>query len=99
MAEAVTNTGEGGGGGAAGQTALYPADVHFRIVVEGDFANEAALQEALAGHDVTTPLSPASRSRTGRFRSLHVSVRVQGLAELEELDRALRAVCGVRLLL
>lgn len=99
MTDAVTNTGADGGGGVAKPVALYPAEVHLRIVVAGDFDNEAALQAALAAHAVVAPLAPASRSRTGRFRTLQVSVCVQGLSELEELDRALRAVSGVRMLL
>ena len=88
------------GGGRAGASApLYPAEVHFRIVVEGRFAGEAALEAVLAAYAVTAPLAAASRSSTGRFRSLQVSVCVQGLEELTALDRALRAVEGVRLLL
>jgi len=78
---------------------LYPAEFHFRILVEGNFVGEDALKRVLAGHAVTAPLSHAAHSKTGRFRSLQVSVRIQDRAELDKLDAALRAVDGVKLLL
>jgi len=78
---------------------IYPAEHHFRIVVAEPFAGEEALRQVLAGYAVTAPLAAGGTSRQGRYRTLSVSVRVGGREELVQLDRALRAVTGVRLLL
>ena len=88
-----------GGWSRADPATLYPADVHFRIIVEAGFSGEGALRGVLSGYDVTVPLAASRASQQGRFRAFGVSVRVGGREELVRLDQALRAVEGVRLLL
>ena len=87
------------GWGTHDPATLYPADCHFRVIVAGDFAAEAELRQALAASEVITPLAHARHSAGGKFRSLEVSVRVKDRAELVRLDRDLRAVAGVRMVL
>ncbi len=77
----------------------YPAIHHVGIVVEQAYADEVALQAALAGMAVVTPLHEGRASRTGKYRTLRLSVRVESRAELDTLDHDLRAVPGVKLLL
>jgi putative lipoic acid-binding regulatory protein len=77
----------------------YPAVHHVGIVVEAAFADRGALEAALAGVEVVAPLHDGRASRTGRYRTLRVSIRVGSRAELEALDRNLRAITGVKLLL
>ena len=88
-----------GGWAVEDQATLYPAECHFRIIVEKDFANEARLREILSASEVTAPLAPGSTSSGGRFRSLQVAVRLKDRAEGVRLDEALRGVAGVRLVL
>ena len=78
---------------------IYPADCHFRIIVAGDFRADAQLQQVLAACAITSALAPGGVSKGGRFRSLQVTVRVKDRAELVRLDRELRAVEGVRMVL
>lgn len=78
---------------------LYPAEVHFSVIVTADFSDDAALLRALAGHCVTQPLRAGSVSQGSRYRSFNVSVRVSSRDELDRLDRDLRGVRGVKLLL
>ena len=99
MADENTGGAEGGGWAAVDPSTIYPAEHHFRIIVGQDFACEPALRQVLARYTVTSPLADASQSRNGRFRSLQASVRVDGREELVRLDRELRAVEGVRLIL
>jgi putative lipoic acid-binding regulatory protein len=80
-------------------TELYPAEVHFSVVVTGDFAGEAALAEVLAARRVTRPLRAGGISRSQKYRAFSVSVMIPSRDELERLDRELRAVQGVKLLL
>ena len=81
------------------EPAAYPAVHHVGIVVEAAFAAQDALEAVLADVEVVAPLHDGRASRTGRYRTLRVSVRVGSRAELDALDRNLRAVTGVKLLL
>jgi putative lipoic acid-binding regulatory protein len=78
---------------------LYPVECHFRIIVEQAFAKEDDLKQILSASEVTAPLAPGSVSSGGKYRSLQVGVRVHGREEMDRLDRAIRAVPGVRMLL
>ena len=78
---------------------IYPAECHFRIIVVGNFDADAKLQQALAACEITSKLGPGGVSAGGKFRSLQVTVRVKDRAELVRLDRELRAVEGVRMVL
>lgn len=78
---------------------IYPAECHFRIIVDSQFCADAKLQQVLTTCDITSALAPASVSKTGKFRSLQVSIRVKDRAELVRLDREIRAVEGVRMVL
>jgi putative lipoic acid-binding regulatory protein len=87
------------GSAAASQEPLYPAEVHFSVIVTEDFTGNQALADVLATRCVTRPLQAGGVSRTRKYRSFTVSVRVPSRAELEQLDRDLRGVPGVKLLL
>ena len=78
---------------------IYPAECHFRIIVVSDFAADAQLRQVLEACEITAALAPGSVSTGGKFRSLQVAVRVKDRAELVRLDRELRAVAGVRMVL
>ena len=64
-----------------------------------DFDADAQLRQALATSEITAALAPGGVSKGGKFRSLQVAVRVKDRAELVRLDRDLRAVAGVRMVL
>ena len=78
---------------------IYPADCHFRIIVTGEFTSDDQLQQVLAASVITSPLAPGKHSQGGKYRSLQVTVRVKDRAEMVRLDRDLRAVAGVRMVL
>ncbi|MEI8353928.1 MAG: DUF493 family protein [Lentisphaerota bacterium] len=84
---------------AFNEPAVYPAIHHVGIVVEESFAALSTLEAVLAGVEVVTPLHDGRASRTGKYRTMRVSIRVGSRAELDALDRDLRAITGVKLLL
>ncbi len=84
---------------AFNESAVYPAIHHIGIVVEESFAALGTLEGVLAGVEVVTPLHDGRASHTGKYRTMRVSIRVGSRAELDALDRDLRAVTGVKLLL
>lgn len=77
----------------------YPAVCHLSIIAEPRDDLREALDAALAGHDVAAPLREGGGTPSGRHCALRVSVRVGSRGELDTLDRTLRAVPGVRMLL
>ncbi|MEI8242726.1 MAG: DUF493 domain-containing protein [bacterium] len=78
---------------------IYPAECHFRIVVAADFCADDRLRQVLEACEITLPLAHGNASSGGKYRSLQVTVRVKDRAELVRLDRDLRAVEGVRMVL
>jgi len=77
----------------------YPAEFHFRIIVESEAAAEAALGTLLATYQVTAPLTASQASSAGRYQAFSVSVMIQSQAELQSFDVAVKQVPGVRMLL
>jgi putative lipoic acid-binding regulatory protein len=84
---------------AFNEPAVYPAIHHVGIVVEEPFAALVTLEAVLAGVEIVAPLHDGRASHTGKYRTMRVSIRVGSRAELDALDRNLRAVAGVKLLL
>lgn len=80
------------------QSVTYPAEFHFRIIVEAA-ADETALGVMLAAYQVTTPLTASQASSAGRYRAYSVSVEIRSQAELHAFDAAVKQVPGVRMVL
>ena len=81
------------------QELVYPAEFHFRIIVEADSEAETALSEAVGAYKVTVPLTASRASAAGRYRAYCVSVEIQTQIELHAFDAAVKRVPGVRMLL
>jgi putative lipoic acid-binding regulatory protein len=77
----------------------YPAEFHFSVIVEAASAGEVDVARVLGAYRVTRPLADASRSAAGRYRAWRVSVELGSRSEHASLDRALRQVPGVRMVL
>lgn len=78
---------------------LYPAVCHLSVVAEAREGIAAAVAAALEGFSVVSPLAAGGGTPSGRHSALRVSVSVGSREELDALDRALRAVPGVRMVL
>jgi len=81
------------------QELVYPAEFHFRIIVDVAAEAEAALCAAVAVYKVTAPLAASRSSAAGRYRAYCVSVEIQTQSELHAFDVAVKRVPGVRMLL
>lgn len=78
---------------------VYPAEFHFRIIVEASPAAAAVLSAALEPYKVTAPLAASQSSSAGRYEAYCVSVLMQSQGELQAFDAAVKRVPGVRMLL
>lgn len=81
------------------QEPVYPAEFHFRILVEAESAAETALAAVAAAYQVTAPLAFSRGSSGGRYRAYSVSLRIQSGEELHAFDAAVKRVPGVRMVL
>lgn len=81
------------------QAVSYPAEFHFRIIVEIEPAVKTALEALMATYRVTAPLTASRASSAGRYHAYGVSVEIQSQAELQAFDAAVKRVPGVRMLL
>ena len=77
----------------------YPAEFHFRIIVEAATEAAAALGAVLAPYSVTAPLAASRASSAGRYEAYCVSVLIRSPGELQDFDAAVKRVPGVRMLL
>lgn len=87
------------GPSAPATTPLYPAEVHFSLIVTDDFTNDQTVAQILATRCVTRPIRQGAVSRTSKYRAFNVSVMVPSRDELDRLDCDLRGIKGVKLLL
>lgn len=78
----------------------YPAEFHFRIIVEASQAGVAdQLALLVAGYRVTAALAPSRHSSSGRYHAYSVSLRMRDRQELIRFDEAVKQIRGVRLVL
>lgn len=77
----------------------YPARFHHRVIVEDGRCDICALEAALAPFKVVEALRPTNRSAAGSYRGYSVAVEVASCEQLHQLDCALKAVPGVRMVL
>jgi len=77
----------------------YPATFHLSIVGDARVDFGADVRAVLADYRVLAPLSDGLATPSGRHRALRVSVEVESRDRLDALDRTLRAVPGVRMIL
>ncbi len=83
----------------ASPSAVYPAVCHLSIIADSREGFHGAAGRVLAGYEVVSPLSEGGGTPSGRHRALRVSVQVASREELEALDRDLRTLPGVRMVL
>ena len=77
----------------------FPVEVHFRIVARAEDlvatrVHAAAEQLGLARH-----LEPGNTSASGKYHSHRLSLEVDSLERMREIDQTFRAVDGVKMVL
>lgn len=83
----------------ANREVVYPAEFHFRIIVEAQLAVKSRLGSVVAGYSVTSPLTSSRQSSAGRYQAYSLSVLIKSREELNALDAAIKQVPGVRMVL
>jgi putative lipoic acid-binding regulatory protein len=81
------------------QQVTYPAEMHFRVITEPAVLSLPELEAVLSRYKVTQELEPSHQSEFKRYLAYSVSIAVQSREQMAEIDAALRAVPGVRMVL
>ena len=77
----------------------FPLDCHFRIIAENQQGMHFVIETVLIQLGVSAPLKLENRSDKGKYQSFSVEVRVESLERMNEIDRALRSIVGVKMVL
>lgn len=77
----------------------FPVDCHYKIIAENLPGIDVQIVETLKNHGVTSPLKKSSASETGKYVSFDVEVTVHSLESMKILDRALKSIAGVKMVL
>lgn len=82
-----------------GEALKFPLACQFRIIAERQEGTQEKLGRALLKLGVRSPIVEQNQSKTGRYQSFSVDVYVHSMEMMNQIDQALRAVPGVRMVL
>lgn len=79
---------------------LFPAECHFKVIAVDLLGVHKNLNQCLADLGYSDrAFQPANKSKHGKYISYETALRVETRARMKEIDAALRAVAGVKLVL
>ena len=78
---------------------VYPCECHFRIIAFNRPGMFSAIEQVLKRLHVTGPLEESHVSNEGTYKSFAVSTVVWSRDEMNAIDRTLRDVEGVKMVL
>ena len=79
--------------------ALFPAECHFKVIARDEDGVAESLHRALLSLQVEAPLSAGNSSAAGTYITYNLSLLIETHARMLEIDAALRAVDGVKMVL
>lgn len=80
-------------------TLNFPVNVHFRIIAFATPETDTAIRAAAATLGVATALTPGNVSANGKYHTFNLTLMIESAGRMREIDRAFRAVPGVKMVL
>jgi putative lipoic acid-binding regulatory protein len=77
----------------------FPVEVHFRVIAFADAGTEAEVRAAAEHLGLGGALTPGNVSAGGKYHTFNLTVTVESAERMGEIDRAFRAVPGVKMVL
>jgi putative lipoic acid-binding regulatory protein len=77
----------------------FPVECHFRVVAHNQEGMAFVIETVLMELGVTSPVEPANLSAGGKYASFNISTVVESREQMSRIDRELRAIAGVRMVL
>ena len=79
---------------------LFPAECHFKVIAVDLIGVHKNLNQRLVDLGFSNhAFQPANKSEHGKYISYETSILVESRDRMKEIDAALRAVAGVKLVL
>lgn len=77
----------------------YPVEVHFRVIACATAETDAGILAAAEALGLGGCLTPGNESAGGKYHTFNLSLLVESAERMREIDRAFRAVPGVKMVL
>lgn len=77
----------------------FPLTCHFRVITENLANMHFVIETVLMELGVTDPLEEANTSNEGKYISFNVSTVVDSREAMEKIDKELRLIQGVKMVL
>ena len=77
----------------------FPLECHFRVIAENDEKMQFVIETVVMGLGITAPVEKTNISGGARYISFNISAIVCSLEEMNNIDRELRQIRGVRMVL
>ncbi len=78
---------------------VFPLDCHFRVIAEDHPHMHFTIETILMELGVRSPLLPGNVSGAGKYVSYHFTTRVESREAMDRIDRELRLIVGVRMVI
>ncbi len=82
-----------------GEKLEFPLDCQFRVIAVNQPNMAFVIETVLMELGVSAPLSKQNQSEGGRYQSYSVDVRIESLDQMTVIDKALRNIAGVKMVL
>jgi len=77
----------------------FPVQCHFKVIAEDLKHMHFTIETVLMELGIHEPIRPGNRSTNSKYVSYNVSIEVDSKTMLDAIDRELRAIAGVRMVL
>jgi putative lipoic acid-binding regulatory protein len=78
---------------------VFPVTCHFKIITEDLHNMHFVIETVLMQLGVHDPITPGHRSAAGKYVTYNVSIHVESRMRMDKIDRALREIVGVKMVL
>ena len=78
---------------------IFPAECHFKIITHEGAGMADRLNAVLIAFDIQEMVAEGNRSAGGKYVTYNVSITIQTIERMREIDAAFRDVDGVRMVL
>ena len=78
---------------------LFPLECHFRVIAEKSENMKFVIETVLLEIGITSPVEKANTSAGGKYMSFNISTLVPSREIMERIDRELRLIQGVKMVM
>ena len=77
----------------------FPVTCHFRVICENHANMHFVIETVMMQLGVTDPVEQANSSETGKYISFNISTIVESHQRMAKIDKELRLIQGVKMVL